>query len=110
MNAANEAIVKEMLDMLGGTGRLSIMINAKDFVKGEDENGNPFLMFRHMKSEKNKANKFKITYDVALDLYNIEFWRVWGAKATLIKELNGVYVDMIHGLFRDETGLALSLR
>ncbi len=85
------------------------MINAKDFVHGTDEGGNPYLMFRHMKSEMNKANKFKIIYDVGLDLYSIEFWRIWGSKATLIKRVDMVYTDMVRGMFRDETGLALEL-
>jgi len=39
------------------------------------------------------------------DTYTVTFSRIWGLKVTEKGQFDGVYVDMLHDLIEDETGL-----
>lgn len=107
-NEFNEETVKNMVAIMGGTNRLHAMIGAKNFAKGDMETDAPFFSFKHMKA-RDGINYFKIRYNPGLDLFDIEFGRIWGTKYTVKKVVEGVYVDMVREIFEDTTGLALSL-
>ena len=44
-----------------------------------------------------------------LDLYDVEFIKVWGSKRTVKHRAENVYCDMLHALIEEQTGLYLSL-
>ena len=92
--------------LLGRGG--SAMIGAYNLAYSE-EDGNPFLSLRWKAKSANKSNYLKVVYDVGMDLYNLEFGRIHGMKYRVIKELEGVYADMLREIFENETGLYLSL-
>ncbi len=54
------------------------------------------------------VNYIKITLN-ALDLYDMEFGKVWGHNYKIKAEHKNVYADMMHKLIRQETGLATNL-
>lgn len=98
----------EILRQLGGHGRLTAMIGAKDFCVYTEE---PVLKFRFMKGT-DGANFVKITL-TPLDLYTVEFYAVRNKKGVPefreVKRIDGVYCDMLKSLFERTTGLRLSL-
>lgn len=53
---------------------------------------------------RNGINYVKITLN-SMDLYDIEFKRIRGTKVNDIAAHNGIYNDMLQGIFRSETGL-----
>jgi predicted transcriptional regulator of viral defense system len=95
-------IAKTIISQLGGN-RFVAMTGAKKF--SALENGVQFYV--PMKT-KNKSNIIKITLN-GLDLYDVEFNRVYASKFTSISEFNNVYAEDIENLFRDETGLSTRL-
>lgn len=44
-----------------------------------------------------------------LDLYDMQFIRIYGAKMTVKAEHNNVYDDMMHSIIEAETGMRTSL-
>lgn len=99
----NLTIAKTILDQMGGTRRLMLMIGAKDFLA--IPNG---VTFRFAARSANSSNAFKVVLD-ADDTYTIEFLWIRAGKVTVRKELNMVYGSDLQRIFRDETKLALSL-
>lgn len=86
-----------------GANRLITMIGAKNFVKCDDKN---FVSFKFMRGASNKANYIKITLNVS-DTYDVEFGKIHGLNYKVISTHQGMYDDMLFGLFTKETGLAL---
>jgi|AntRauTorcE11897_2_1112592.scaffolds.fasta_scaffold129682_1 hypothetical protein len=109
MSDFNEETVKNMVAIMGGTRRLALMIGAKNFAKGDMETDNPFFSFKFKAKAHDGINYFKIRYNAGLDLFDVEFGRIWGHKYTVKKEVEGVYVDMVREIFEDTTGLALTM-
>lgn len=108
-------IVKEIVKLLGGTGRLKAMIGAKNFVYSNTKNAlwYDFKLCR-------KANNFYIEYDAALDLYNIKFRKAVYYKCPItgirvlenyktVNEVTGLYAEDVKPLFERYTGLYLNL-
>ena len=96
------SIGQEILNQLGGAGRLKAMINAKNFVALDAG-----LRFRHMPG-KNGANMAEIKLN-GNDLYDVKFYKVRGPDAKLIAEDEDVFVGDLAGRFRDVSGLAIRL-
>jgi hypothetical protein len=84
-----------------GTRNTMFMLGAKNLL----DHGNG-LSFRVRGSK--AVNYIKITLN-DLDLYDMEFGKVWGAKYTVKATHEGVYADMMHSLIEKETGLATRL-
>lgn len=101
MSSRNQEIAKTILMQMGGSNRLNAMIGAKYFAA--IENG---LSFRFKMSK--AANYVKITLN-SLDLYDIEFGKVWGKNFKIVKTVNDVYDDQLKSIFERTTGLYLSL-
>jgi len=95
-------IAKTIIEQLGGTGRLNVMIGATGFVAGEAN-----VMFSFKGSR--KFNKIRITLN-GLDLYDIEFMKYSPSKLAITKteSVENVYADQLQELIEGRTGLFLS--
>jgi len=99
------------LQQLGGSRRLKLMVNGRDFFS---ENDGQTLYFKF--SSCRKASVVKITLN-ALDLYDIEFikpgrlnkktWEMSPNKTT--GEFANVYAEDLKRIFEEFTGLYLSI-
>ena len=98
-------VTKTIIQQLGGTNRLKVMIGAYNFVGSSKED---FLTFRFKAKAKNGANYIKIKL-TSMDLYDIEFGKIYADKYTIIKKEEGLYADMLKRIIEDETKLRLSL-
>lgn len=97
----NKQIANTILQQLGGSGRVSSMLGAKNFAAIESG-----LQFRWAAKAKNKANFINIKLN-GNDLYDITFIRVYGLNLTEISEHNDVYAEDLISLFETQTGLYL---
>jgi hypothetical protein len=92
------------LAQLGGSGRLSAMINAKHFMSSND---GQTLTFKF--SGCRKANCVQITLN-SMDTYDVEFVKI-SRKLTCstAAEYSGIYADNLKQTIEQFTGLYLSL-
>ena len=109
----NQEIAGTIRSQLGG-GTL-MMINAKNLVAVEKG-----LSFK-VSCRGTKANYITITLDEGTDTYNFLAQKITGGrwnskkmerspiKKKTIKEAEGVYVDMLHELLAEATGLAVRM-
>lgn len=98
-----------ILNQLGG-GRFAAMTGSKNFIA----DGNTLRM--SLARNASKANRLYITLD-ADDTYTMRFFRYTAPrfnsktvsfteeKVTEVREIKGVYCDMLQGLFTEVTGL-----
>ncbi|QOX80901.1 hypothetical protein FY034_18035 (plasmid) [Trichlorobacter lovleyi] len=93
-------VANTILQQLGGN-RFKIMTGAKDFIGDETS-----LMFRIPRA-KDGINKVRVTLDLAIDLYSVEFMRVNFKKYTFetVHTSNQVYFDDLERVFTEHTGL-----
>lgn len=95
-----------ILEQLGGAGKLMVMAGAKmPFVSLSEQRGG--VQFSIGRNEK-RVNKVKIVLNGS-DLYDVEYWRIWGAKATLLSSSENIYGDMLMDDFESNTGMYLTL-
>lgn len=97
------SIANVILAQLGGSGRLSMMIGAKNFI---DHNG--ALSFKVGRNGKG-VNYVKITLD-ASDTYTVEFRFVRGVSTNNLKsKAKGIYADQLKGVIERGIEMYLSL-
>ena len=99
----DEEIARTTLSQLGGYGKLTSMINARNFAYGNGD-----LTFRFSGSDKADWVTIKLNGD---DTYDMVFHKLGNSKYD-IKEagkINDVYNDQLQGSFEEFTGLRLSL-
>jgi len=98
-----EQIAKTIIAQMGGTGKLSAMVNGRQYLILEA--GVQFTF-----SGKRGMNKCVVKLTPA-DTYDMEFWYINARTAKCVKkaEFKGVYNDMLIDLFETTTGLYLSL-
>jgi len=96
-----KAIAGEILNQLGGN-KFRAMTGAKDFYA--HDSGLGFRLPGGGGFCRNGINFIKITL-TSLDLYNMEFKRIRGTKITDVAKHDGIYNDMLQGIFTKETGL-----
>ena len=77
------------------------MVGASHYVHGNEE-GLSFLEFRFKMFS--KANRIRIILD-SDDTYRLRFMMLRGAQFKVHKEIDGVYADGLHEIFRSTTGL-----
>lgn len=77
------------------------MLGAQNLVAG-----NNYLAFRIRGSK--KINYIRITLN-AMDTYDMELGKIWGANHKVVATHNGIYNDMLHSIIESETGLYTSL-
>lgn len=88
-----------VIEQLGGNKFLA-MTGARDFVSNDNS-----LSFR---VPSRSANFVTVVLDPS-DTYTVKFSLVRGAVVKVVKELSGVYCDMLPELFTSVTGLETSL-
>ena len=96
-------IAQTIINQLGGAGRLKAMVNARNFGKTADENG---LVFRFSGSKLMNYIKIKLNVN---DLYNIEYYKVWGVKIKTVMTEEDVYGEDLIRFISETTGLDLAL-
>jgi hypothetical protein len=95
---------KTILQQMGGTGRLSVMLGAKNFIVSEDG-----ASFRWPNKERSRGNAVRITLGGS-DTYTMEFYNVAGAsKPKLVKKYDMLYADQLVPVFEKQTGWYLSI-
>ena len=94
-------VAKEILRQLGGNKFIAIT-GATNFVGSDNQ-----LSFKVGRNS-SRVTHVKITLN-ALDLYDVEYIRVWGVKRTVIAHSDGLYFDMLRPDFTAKTGLETSL-
>lgn len=97
----SKQVAEIIVQQLGGFGKLKCMVAANNFGTSGDN-----LSFKFKGSK--IANYIKITLN-SLDLYDVEFGKIWGHNYKVIKEVNGVYNDQLIPIFENTTKLYLSL-
>jgi hypothetical protein len=97
-------IATNIIQQMGGFGKISILTGAKNFVAGAN-----YVAFTIGKGAKNKINKVKVTLNPQ-DLYDVEFGREWGTKYTKISGSESIYNDMLMNEFETATGFFLTMR
>ena len=94
-------VANAIIAQLGGTSRLSAMINARDCV-GDDKS----VMFRFSGSR--KINKIRITLN-SMDLYDVEFFKMGRYDFKTVDTATGVYNDQLKSVIETATKLYLSI-
>lgn|SRR3990167_1305965 len=99
-----------ILQQIGGSARLKVMIGAKDFFS---DNDGQTLSFKFAMC--NKASVIKITLN-GLDLYDVKFIKpgrlnkkTWDVSPSKVTEFENVPVENLKQVISDFTGLFLSL-
>lgn len=87
----------------GRSGRLVAMIGAHSFNAGDRT-----LTFKYKARARNGSNCCRIRLD-ATDTYEVEFLSVRSGQVRPKSQHDGIYADMLTGLFERETGLYLRL-
>ena len=90
-----------------GSQRFQVVTGCKPLVYGEKD-GKVYLMMT-VGRNKHSVNRFEVSYDEAMDLFNVSFVRKRGLEAHVVASYEQVYCDMIHTLFEQHTGLTTSL-
>lgn len=93
------SIATVIRDQLGG--KTLFMLGAKNLLDCGDA-----FSFRIRGSK--AVNYIKITLN-AMDTYDMEFGKIWGAKYTVVSLADNIYCDGLHSMIRKETGLATNL-
>jgi hypothetical protein len=97
-----EDVAGEILKQLGGN-KFIVMTGAKNFYKGVDDQKQPFIGFKIGKA-KNQINYVKIIL-TGRDDYTMQFLSIRGSKLKVVREVEGVYNDMLQDVFTTNTGL-----
>lgn len=94
------SVAKIILEQLGGQGKLVVMTGAYNFI------GFPNGLSFKLKSR--KANYVKITLN-AMDLYDVQFQKLFGMKSKVVAEYDDLYFDQLIPIIEKETGMYLKL-
>ena len=98
----NQEVASTIRMQLGGSGKLSAMISAKNWMAYKSGLGFKFSGCR-------KWDHIRITLN-SMDTYDIKFYRVVSTTGQLKeKNINGIYCDGLKETIERETGLYLSL-
>lgn len=100
---SSQIVANEIVQQLGGFGKISAMVNARNFSYTDNS-----LNFRFSGSK--KSNMIKITLN-SMDTYDIEFIKFSPKYCTckVAQTHEGIYNDQLIDLFVQQTGLYLSL-
>lgn len=98
MATANDMkVARTIANQMGGTGRLSAMLGANQFVA--IENG---LQFRYKMDR--QANTCQIILD-ASDTYTMKFWKCSAKTCKEVASMSGLFFDQLQEVFTRQTGL-----
>lgn len=101
----NQLIAQTILQQLGGTGRLSTMTGANNFVS--TDSGVAFKMVgKHPTNGGVSHIRISLT---SMDLYDVEYLRIRAGKITEVAKSEGLYVDRLKNDIEQNTQKYLSL-
>ena len=103
----NDEIINHMVTQMGGN-IFFMMTGAKPQYKKTEDNGDITIMFK-LKRNKSKANYYSITYNLGSDTYTVNYIQLIKENRNIVKEMDGVYCDMLKPIFEETTGMYLSL-
>lgn len=92
-------IAGEILKQLGGH-KFLVMTGAHNLLTLADGNG----LAMKLRRNSSKANYLRISVN-SLDLYDIEFIKIWGNKLTTVEKFENVYNDRLVSTFESVTGM-----
>ena len=95
-------IADEIWQQLGAQ-RFSLVTGCKPIVYGE-ANGMVYLLMSVGKNS-HAINRFEISYNQGLDLYEVRFLRKRGIENHVVAQYKEVYADNLHMLFTQHTGM-----
>jgi hypothetical protein len=101
----SEGIAETIVNQIGQ--RALYMMGAKQLMKGKGSGGE-YIQFKIGRNPKN-VNMVKVEYDHGRDLYNLYFYNYRGTTLKLLSSEKGVYVDMLHKILKNHTGMEMSL-
>ena len=101
----NQIKAETILQQLGGR-RFTVMTGARNLCN--DNGALLFLLPSKPHYTRNGINCVKIALD-DLDLYTVEFKRIYGRKTSVIARHDGIYADQLRAVFTEATGLETSL-
>lgn len=105
MVLAESNVADTIAKQLGGVGRIKMMLGGSVMAT---QNGG--LGIKWPSKQRAKAGNYvEITLDVGSDTYNMEFFNVSAKGNKSLKKYTMIYADQMKSIFRDQTGLALSL-
>lgn len=96
-------IAKTILEQLGGAGRLTAMIGARDFVADERA-----LQFGFAGKAAKGIRKVRVELDPS-DTYTVRFYAGRGVSIREVQACEGIYCDVLKRTIEQVTGLYLSL-
>lgn len=105
MSERNKYVAQTIVSQLGGSGRLKVMIGAKNFTCYQTEEGNPYLSFRFGACRKWNTVRIELTPS---DLYRVTFYRI-GKAVKESDPIDNIYAEQLKDVIENETGLYLSL-
>lgn len=95
-------IARTIHNQIGPQAR--VMMGAHNIVAGET-----WISFKTGRVAAGKANFVKVKYNADTDLYDVEFRRLWGSHDKPIVVVADVFVDNLHEVIAEYTGLATAL-
>lgn len=95
-------VASEIVDQLGGARKLQVFIGLKGLKSLPNGVELHFNLFPHAGA----VNVVRITLN-GLDLYDLEFIRVRGAKMKVVSTAENVYSSELRRVFEAKTGLAI---
>jgi hypothetical protein len=103
-NATHIAVANTIRSQIGR--KALYMIGAKNEVALNEGCGG--YSFRTGRVAAGKANHVKIVLN-GMDTYDVTCSKIWGTNVKVIKKVEGAYVDNLHDIIEDATGLYTSL-
>lgn len=94
-------VAQEILRQMGGIGRLTAMIGARQFVGDKSA-----IQFKWAAKSSDGSNAIRIELTPA-DTYTVTFYRIRGASTKATKQYEDVYAEDLVRIFEDQTGLYL---
>jgi len=98
-------VASNIIQQMGGFGRLKAMIGMRQPLAYSGLGG---VSFCFPNKASGRPNRVCIKLN-GLDLYDVEFKRVYGSKVTTTASHENVYASSLREVFEMATGLALSL-
>lgn len=97
-------IAQTILNQLGGR-RFILMTGVKNRLATESG------LRMDLPRNSSGANRFEVTYDQGMDMYNLHFYRIrmnrktWDCTVKTVVEFTGIYCDQLQEIFTEVTGL-----
>ncbi len=102
--ADKRQVAQTILDQMGGTRRIAMMIGAKNFMSLNEKMGG--VSFKFPRPQSGAPNYVKIVLN-GKDLYDIEVGSIHSTKYKKLKSFRDIYAENLVRTFEKNTGLYL---